>query len=315
MYQPATRLTRSAGSDDDRSDVSCGCRCGGNFHRHRLFEPGWQAAYEEGAIRGEILRALRSVSIERGRDPRQFALIVFGGNGPVHGVNLARTLGASRIIVPPVPGLFSSLGLLFAEAEHHYLQTCVIDIRQAELATLASIFGRLERDALATLAAEGYPGTRVEVRRFAEVRYLGQNSELTISLQPGALTPQHLQQLEEDFAREHEKTYGYRSPRETVQIVNVRVVARGLDPVSRVPARLVGGADGGRSQPSSPPPRPVYFGPDVGWIDTPILQRAALVGAPQQGPLIVEEYDATTVVPPGAAASLDAWGNIVIALG
>jgi len=262
-----------------------------------------------------MMRALRSVSIERGRDPRRYTLIVFGGNGPVHGVDLARTLGVSRIVVPPVPGLFSSLGLLFAEPEHHYLQTWVMDIRQVEVATLAGIFGRLAQDALATLAAEGYPRARVEVRRFADVRYLGQNSELTLPLQPGPLTPQHLQQLGEDFAREHEKTYGYRSPRETVQIVNVRLIARGLDPVGRVPARLLASADAGRPPTSAPPPRRVYFGPDIGWIDTPIIQRATLAGAPQPGPLIVEEYDATTVVPPGATASLDAWGDIIIALG
>ncbi len=259
-----------------------------------------------------MMRALRAVSIERGRDPRQFALIAFGGNGPVHGVDLARSLGMARVIVPPVPGLFSSLGLLFAEVEHHFLRTFVVNSREVEPASLDRVFGRMEGDAFATLAAEGYPADRVEVRRLADVRYRGQNSELTIPLQAGAITPGHLQQLEADFAAEHEKTYGYRSPRETVQIVNVRVVARGLDAATRVPARLTVGAVEAPGRTPSAAPRRVYFGPEDSWIATPVISRAALVGGRQPGPLIVEEYDATTVVPPRCSAGIDEWGNIVI---
>jgi len=259
-----------------------------------------------------MIRALRAVSIERGRDPRQFALIAFGGNGPVHGVDLARSLGVARMIVPPVPGLFSSLGLLFAGVEHHYLQTFVAKIREVEPASLDEVFSRLERGALATLASEGYPRERVEVRRFVDVRYLGQNSELTIPLYAGPITSQRLQQLEEDFAAEHEKTYGYRSPREMVQIVNVRVVARGLDTVSRVPTRLIAGVDSGLDSAPAATPRKVYFGPQDGWIETPVVRRGELAGGRQQGALIVEEYDATTVVPPRCSAMLDEWGNIVI---
>ncbi|MBI3328071.1 MAG: hydantoinase/oxoprolinase family protein [Nitrospinae bacterium] len=261
-----------------------------------------------------MMRALRAVSIERGRDPRQFALIAFGGNGPVHGVDLARSLGVARVIVPPVPGLFSSLGLLFSEVEHHYLQSFVLKSREVEPASLEGVFGRLEGGALATLALEGYPRERVDVRRFVDVRYLGQNSELTIPLHAGTIAPRHLQQLEEDFAAEHEKTYGYRSSQEAVQIVNIRVVARGLDPVSRVPSRLVASADGGRDTALSAMPRRVYFGPQDGWIETPVIRRAELAGGRQQGALIVEEYDATTVVPPRCSAMLDEWGNIVIAM-
>jgi N-methylhydantoinase A len=274
-----------------------------------------EAAYGVHVIaNATMMRALRAVSIERGRDPRHFALIAFGGNGPVHGVDLARSLGVARVIVPPVPGLFSSLGLLFAEVEHHYLQTFVANSREVEPASLEEIFVRLERDALATLAAEGYAREQVEIRRFADLRYLRQNSELTIPLQGGALTLRHLLQLEEDFAAEHEKTYGYRSPQEIVQSVNIRVVARGLDAVGRVPARLVPSADGGFGRAPSAAPRRVYFGPQTGWHVTPVIRRGDLVDTPQRGPLIVEEYDATTVVPPGCSTSVDVWGNIVIAI-
>jgi N-methylhydantoinase A len=259
-----------------------------------------------------MMRALRAVSIERGRDPRRFALLAFGGNGPVHGVDLARGLGVARVIVPPVPGLFSALGLLFAEVEHHYLQTFVANCRDVDAARLQEIFARLEREALQTLAAEGYAADRVAVRRFADVRYLRQNSELTIPVGDGPLTPQHLRQLEADFAAEHDRTYGYRSPQETVQIVNLRLVARGLD-AGRVPARLQLGEPSDLARP--PAPRRVYFGPQVGWRDTPVVRRSDLAGTAQPGPLIVEEYDATTVVPPGCSACLDDWGNLVIALG
>ena len=116
--------------------------------------------------------------------------------------------------------------------------------------------------------------------------------------------------LEEAFGQEHERTYGHRAgPEEPVELVSIQVIAQGLRPHAGVPARL----KPSRAEPNPPPPRPAYFGDGFGWVETPILRRSDL-GVPRTGPLIVEEYDATCVIPPGARAALDAAGNIVIEL-
>jgi N-methylhydantoinase A len=127
---------------------------------------------------------------------------------------------------------------------------------------------------------------------------------------PGPLTPEGLGALQEAFAAEHERTYGYRSEGEPVQIVALRLVARGLSAAARVPARLRLSAGPAPAGPAGPAARLAHFGPDHGWLQAPLLARGDLASGEHEGPLIVEEYDATTVVPPGWRVSLDPWGSI-----
>jgi N-methylhydantoinase A len=255
-----------------------------------------------------MVRALRAVSTERGRDPRNFVLVAFGGKGPVHALGIATALGIERVVIPPAPGLFSSLALLFSAVEHHFVQTHFQRDDDDDLARLEKILGQLEEQGRATLESEGYRGAGARLERFADMRYAGQNSELTIPLEPRPLTPARLATLREAFAAEHEKTYGYRSDGEAVQIVGLRLIARGLSDTARVPERLrlVDEASPVRAS------RQAYFGPDAGWCATPVVPRQALGARHTDGPLIVEEYDATTVIPPGWRAGLDAGGNIMI---
>jgi N-methylhydantoinase A len=258
-----------------------------------------------------MVRALRAVSTERGRDPRQFALFAFGGKGPVHALGIAEALHITRVVVPPAPGLFSSLALLFSDVEHHFIQSYFHPAGEIDPARLEPILARLEEQGRSTLEAEGYTGTRAHVERYADMRYAGQNSELTIALEPGPLTPAWLACLQEAFAAEHDKTYGYRSDREPVQLMSLRLVARGLSATARVPERLEVAAAPIASHVPRSAARRAYFGPQRGWIETPLMERSALSGGGEAGPLIVEEYDATMVVPPGWRASLDSWGNII----
>jgi N-methylhydantoinase A len=255
-----------------------------------------------------MVRALRAVSTERGRDPRNFVLFAFGGKGPVHALGIAAALGIGRVVIPPAPGLFSSLALLFSEVEHHFVQTHFQRDGEDDGARLEKVLAQLEAQGRAALDSEGYRGPCARLDRLADVRYAGQNSELTIPIAPGPLTPARLVELREAFAVEHEKTYGYRSDGEQVQIVGLRLVARGLSPETRVPERLRIVADTGAASTS----RRAYFGPEDGWRETPIIARQMLNGRPSEGPLIIEEYDATTVIRPGWRASLDAGGNIMI---
>jgi N-methylhydantoinase A len=261
-----------------------------------------EAAYGAHLIAASnMMRAIRAVSSERGRDPREYALFAFGGNGPLFAAGMARALEMARVVIPPAPGLFSAFGLLYSEVEHHYVRTWRRPTRGLDPAELTEAFGRLEGEARAQLAAEGFTGAAVRIARSADCRYQGQSFELTVPVTESVT-------LEEAFGREHERTYGHRAGAdEPVEIVSLRVVGQGLSDRPRVPDRVqidrgAGGAAAARR---------VYFGPQAGWIVTPILSRGDLA-TPRPGPAVIEEYDATCVVPPGARAGLDASGNIVM---
>lgn len=260
-----------------------------------------------------MIRAVRAVSSQRGRDPRGYALFAFGGNGPVHAIGVARALDMVRVVVPMAPGLFSAFGLLFAEVEHHDVRTYFRRTRAFELDELNALLAELERDARATLAAEGYPPERVAVRRQADLRYVGQSFELTVPLEAGAVDAAAVERLREAFAAEHEQTYGHRGgPDDPIDLVNLRLIATGVPERPRVPsdAQLRAAGRGPRGE-RGPVSRPAYF-PPLGLVETPVIDRLDLGPEARSGPLIVEEYDATTVVPPGCGARLDEWGNILI---
>ncbi|MBI4506832.1 MAG: hydantoinase/oxoprolinase family protein, partial [Chloroflexi bacterium] len=257
-----------------------------------------------------MIRAVKAVSSERGRDPRDYVFFAFGGNGPLHGAGMAVELEMPRVVVPPAPGLFSAFGLLFSEVEHHFVQSCVRRLVDVDLAELNVLLARLGAEARATLADEGYGPAAQRLVWAADMRYVGQSFELAIPLAHGELSAAALADLGERFGQEHERTYGHRAVDEPVEIVSLRLTAAGVPATPRVPERIsvdrVGlPARGGRR---------VYFGEQHGWLDTPVVDRPALRGGRSEGPLIVEEYDATTVVPPGCCAHLDDWENIIVEL-
>ncbi|MBL8701600.1 MAG: hydantoinase/oxoprolinase family protein [Alphaproteobacteria bacterium] len=257
-----------------------------------------------------MIRAIKSVSTERGRDPREFALFAFGGNGPLFACGMAAALGMSRVVVPPSAGLFSSFGLLYADVEHHYARSFRRLLRKADLAEIGRAWDELAGQAMDQLAAEGFSGARARLRRSAALHYQGQTYELVVAVPDGPMDPRMVAHLEEGFGREHEKTYGHRAGAdEPVELVAIQVVGQGLREGPGVPERV----RPTRAEPQPGAPRRAYFGATHGWMETPILRRSDLA-TPRSGPLIVEEYDATCVVPPGATASLDGGRNIVIDL-
>ena len=255
-----------------------------------------------------MIRAIKAVSTERGRDPRDFSLFAFGGNGPVFACGMAAALGIGRIVVPPSAGLFSSFGLLYADVEHHYGRTLRRLLRGSDRREIEQAWDALAKQALDQLTAEGFAGEKAKVRRSAALHYHGQTYELSVPLPEG---PLDFAWLEEAFGREHERTYGHRAgPDEPVELVSIQVVGLGLRDGPSVPERV----RASRAEPEPPPARRAYFGPESGWRETPIVRRSEL-SRPRSGPLIVEEYDATCVIAPDAHAELDAGGNIVIRIG
>jgi len=255
-----------------------------------------------------MIRAIKSVSTERGRDPREFALFAFGGNGPLFACGMVKSLGMSRVVVPPSAGLFSSFGLLYADVEHHYSRTFRRLLRQADLAEIERAWKVLADQASAQLAAEDFSVEHRRLRRSAALHYQGQSYELTVPVPDGAIDARMVEHLEEAFGQEHERTYGHRAGKdEPVELVSIQIVGQGLRQGSAIPERLTAS----RAEPPPSPPRRAWFGES--WLETPILRRSELT-AERRGPFIIEEYDATCVVPPEATASLDPAGNIVIAL-
>jgi N-methylhydantoinase A len=258
-----------------------------------------------------MMRAIKAVSTERGRDPRDYTLFAFGGNGPLFAAGLAEALHMRRIIVPPSPGLFSAFGLLYAEVEHHYSRTFRCLLRQPDLDALNAAWEGMVAEAVAQLAADGFTANQQCIRRTASMHYQGQTFELVVPVPDGPLTRQSIAALEEAFGQEYERTYGHRAgPEEPVELVTIQVVGQGLPERPRLPAKLRAVLPTERQH---TPARQAYFGPQTGWLDTPVVPRADLT-TPRQGPCIIEEYDATCVVPPGVTAALDAYGNIVLDL-
>jgi N-methylhydantoinase A len=247
-----------------------------------------------------MMRAIRAVSVERGRDPRQFTMLAFGGNGPLFAAAIASELGISRIIIPPLPGVFSAFGLLVADAEHHSRQSIRARLDQADPDRIDRIVADLTDVGTKRLASDGFAPARQTFQRAASARYAGQSSEIEVVLPDGTVTPAMIAAL---FADEHEKTYGFRAPSgEPVELIGLSVMARGLPEQQRLPSRIRPFAQ------AVPATRRAWFGAD-GWVDTPVADRAGLKGS-VPGPLIVQEYDATCLVPKGMTARVDDFGNI-----
>ncbi len=257
-----------------------------------------------------MIRAIRAVSSERGRDPREYAMVPFGGNGPLFAAGMAAELQMKRIVIPPSPGLFSSFGLLYADVEHHYSRTVQRVVRDMDPTNLTAVWGELEAMARAQLARDGFPDGQMQFRRAANMHYKGQIFELTVPAPNGDFDAAKVAELEESFSQEHERTYGHRAgPEEPVELVNAQLIGLGIPDRPRVPDRI----DAGAPKAGAGDPRDAYFGPEAGWLSTLVLGRADLA-TPVEGPIIVEEYDATCLIPPGARGRLDENGNIVIEL-
>ena len=281
-----------------------------------------------------MVRAVQAVTSEIGRSPGDFTMIAFGGSGPVHAASLALHAGIGQIVVPPASGVFSAFGLLFARIEHRLVRTCSMDSAEADLDRLASLARALQEEATALMHAEGVARDGCELICQLDLRYRGQSSELAVTV-PIPLTRAALDQAVDAFHAEHERTYGYGNPGEATQIVNLRLRARALGhaaiDVNADSIKPAGGgtpADDGsvaakRSDEApgdgtgDPPSRQVFFGSRWGWRKTPVLRRHQLAreqAAAQAGPLVIEEYDTTIVVPPGATAWRDGTGSVRIDL-
>jgi N-methylhydantoinase A len=270
-----------------------------------------EAAYGAHLIAASnMIRALKAVSSERGRDPREYALVAFGGNGPVFAAGMAEAMHIPQVLIPPSAGVFSSFGLLYAEVEYYFTRTRKRLLRAIDPAEVQDIIDGLESEARVRLSEDGFAPERIELRRSASLHYQGQSFELRVPLTAGRLDAAALMALEEAFGAEHERTYGHRAgAEEPVELVSLEVIGRGIPDTPR--AASAAAANLAPDIAIAEPNRRAYFGPAQGWLEARIVNRSALK-SPHAGPCIVEEYDATCLVPPGWTARLDGHGNIVM---
>ena len=252
-----------------------------------------------------MIRAIKSVSVQRGRDPSKFALMAFGGSGGVHAVDMARSLNIPIVVVPPVAGVFSALGLLAAEVETSLSVAFLNTAEEASPSRLTAEYVRLEDEITQSLERKSQ---ELRFERYAEIRYVDQAFELRIPAAEGAIGPAWIAAMKTAFDAEHDRKYGHSfAGKSAIEFVSIGVT--GTLARSARPFRFDSAPDSQEER-----KRSAYFGPEHGERATPVVGRMALNRTPREGPLIVEEMEGTTVVPPGAQVHLDENANMVISV-
>ena len=258
-------------------------------------------------LNNAMVGAIRLVSVERGYDPREFALVAFGGAGPLHGSALAALLGMRTVVVPHRPGVLSTFGLLSAGVRNDYARTSLHKPPDYDREEIARIYADLEGQAHAWLDAEGVPQAARRLQRLADLRYRHQGFELTVAWDERDLS---VDRLLHRFHARHRRLYTYALEDAPVEIVTLRVAATGATRGLELPRLTTRGRAG---RPRAAGRRRVYFAEAGGWIACSRYDREALgPGAVVAGPAIVEQLDSTTVIHPGQRARVDTFGNLVL---
>jgi N-methylhydantoinase A len=262
-------------------------------------------------INNNMARAIRTVSIGRGHDPRQFVLVAFGGAGPLHACRLAELLDIPAIIIPLTPGVLSTSGLLSTDLKNDYVQTCYQEGPQYDLTRMTAAYADLEAQALAWLRTEQVPAEAQQLIYAADLRYAHQSFELTCPTPVGHVTQALMQELVTAFHREHRRLYSYDLPNAPVELVNLRVTAIGLLPKlqPQIASTAASSLESALAE-----VRQVYFDQRGGFVDTPCYARSRLApGMTFEGPAIVDQDDTTTVIFPDFHAKVDPVGNLILA--
>lgn len=262
-----------------------------------------------GIVVANMVRAIRAVSVERGHDPRKFVLLPFGGAGPLHATDVARSLGIRRCLVPFAPGILCAQGLIVSDLRETFVRTAVTPLRAEKMADVASRIRELQNEADAWFESERVEKPNRHVDVVLDARFVGQNFELPISLGTASPLPD-ADAICKLFFAEHDRAYGFHNPHDPIEVVNFRLVAVGrLKQPSARPA-----APGAKAPAAPIDHRQVWFDADCG-IDTPVYDRGMLL--PRNvisGPAVIEQLDATTVLFPCDVATVDPHRNLVVEL-
>ncbi|MCY4475194.1 MAG: hydantoinase/oxoprolinase family protein [Chloroflexi bacterium] len=257
-----------------------------------------------------MVGALRRVSVQRGYDPRDFVLVAFGGAGPVHANRLAAELEMPTVLVPMSPGTTSAMGLLVTDIKHDYSVALIQRADRIDINVANEQFQQMRGEGQMALSREGVADEETRFVKQADMRYVGQSYELTVSLREEELDSDALDEILAQFHQEHERSYGFKAEREPVEFVALRLSAMGVIPKPQM-RKIRRGVDA--SSNAVKETRPVYFAETGGRVDCPIFDRYELGSRDEvEGPAIIEEVDSTTVIHPGYRADVDEFGNLFL---
>ncbi len=263
-------------------------------------------------VTANMAKAIRVISVQRGHDPRRYALMAFGGAGPLHAVRLAQELNMRRVIIPRTPGTLCALGLLLTDLRAEFPLTRLMPLDLRALNDIRAAVETVTQDARTWFGTEAIRPERRVLTRRVDMRYEGQNYELSIDLPDGPVTDRTLDALRRRFTEVHERLYGFSVPEEEIYCVAFRSEAVGLVEKADLPRAVPGAAD---ASPAIIGSRRTWYPETGGFAETTLYDRARLrSGMRFDGPAIVEQMDTTTLVPPGVAARVDALQNLVLEL-
>jgi len=262
-----------------------------------------------------MVQSIEENSVRKGFDPRDFALVAEGGAGPVFAVPIALEVGTPNVVVPPHPGIAAAMGLVATDMVYEYGATTYQRLSKLDAASLQSRFEELEALAAAQLADDGIEADRIVIQRIAEARYLGQGYELRVDVGSGTIDEAWVERLRADFHDIHEREYSRRFEESDIEVPNIRVRGIGLMPELSTPEVQAGDASADHALRHEGEAWFLVEG-SLEQVPTRYYDREALeAGNRLVGPAIVNQYDSTTVIPPGVEAHVDRFGNIVIEVG
>ena len=261
-------------------------------------------------VNSNMERAIRVVSVERGFDPREFVVVAFGGAGPLHAVNVAKDLDINHVMIPCNPGILCAMGLLASDIRCDYVKTGICDFTLDNAGKMNANFQDLVDEGDRWLDVEKIPQPQKQIIKHADMRYFGQNFELSIPIEFEEIRADNIDEIRALFHRTHKREYGYCNEKAKIQIVNYRATALGKVSTIKLKEHEFGGLDAERAVIDA---RQVYFEESRGYTMTKIYHRDALkAGNTLAGPAIIEQMDATIVIPPGHTARVDPYLNILI---
>jgi N-methylhydantoinase A len=262
----------------------------------------------------KMVEGIRAAAAERGYDLRTFALVAFGGAGPVHAARLAPELGMRKVVVPPMPGLTSALGLLLADLRRDYVRSRLRRLSEMKVAELNGIFAELREQAEREIIADGFAKEQIRLNYVMDLRYQGQGYELTIPVgSRGRFTPADLERIRRHFDDYHEQLFGHSNRKESVEAVSYRLRAMVVVPKATLKRYRKTTTSPQRARTGE---RQICFDSRKGMVRCPIYDRSLLApGHTLRGPAIVEQFDSTTVVYPGQTAEVDSYKNLVLTVG
>lgn len=257
--------------------------------------------------------AVKAVTTERGLDAGAFTMVVYGGAGPLHASGIAREIGIRRVLIPFSPGHFSAYGMLFSDLRYDYVRSCFRRLDEVSFEELESLYGEMEKEGRAALSDSVVKPSEIRVSRAADMRYVGQEHAVTVDLPLEFFQKSDRQGIKAHFDQVHAVRYGTSAPREPADLVSLRLTVTGV--MKKPSPRQVEAGEKAAHQ-ALLRTKDVYFRESGGFVATPVYARSRLRhGNEIVGPALVEEHASTTVIAPGDSMTIDAFGNLLIAIG